>query len=268
MPQQTASGAVETHRRVESVLGTAFSIDLRDPRPDHDDVAALDGIFHWLRWLGTTFDAHSPTSTISRLGRGDLRLSQCPSEIGEVLDLCDEMRRDTFGYFDPVIAGRLDPGGLLKGWALRRASAWLTTAGWHNHCLSAGGDVFAAGEPTPGVRWRVGIADPLDLSRIAAVVPVRDAAVTTSAAAGSWRQVLNPFTARPVHPYASVTVIGPDPVRADAYATAAVAMGTGCRDWLDSLDGYSALVIPSNGRPWASRGCAVRRTDWAILNRK
>jgi len=268
MPQPIAPGTAETHRRVESVLGTAVSIDLREPHPDHDDVATLDGIFHWLRWVGMTFDPESPASTVNRLGRGDLRLREIPAEVAEVLDLCDQMRLETFGFFDPVIGGRLDAGGLLKGWALRRASAWLVDAGWPNHCLTAGGDVYAAGEPHAGAAWRVGIADPQDLTRIAAVVPVRDLAVATSSSVESWRRVLSPFTARPVRAFASVTVVGPDPVRADAYSTAAVAMGAGCREWLDDLPGYSALVIPNSGRPWTTRSWPVRPADWKVLNQK
>jgi thiamine biosynthesis lipoprotein len=41
----------------------------------------------------------------------------------------------------------------------------------------------------------------------------------------------------------SVTIVGPDLARADAYATAAHALGTEGPAWTTGLDGYSALTI-------------------------
>jgi len=42
------------------------------------------------------------------------------------------------------------------------------------------------------------------------------------------------------HELASVTVIGPELTTADAYATAALAMGADAPGWLADLDGYEA----------------------------
>jgi thiamine biosynthesis lipoprotein len=44
-----------------------------------------------------------------------------------------------------------------------------------------------------------------------------------------------------------VTVIGPSLTLADAYATAAVAMGPPAIDWLAELDGYEALTVSAAG---------------------
>jgi thiamine biosynthesis lipoprotein len=49
-------------------------------------------------------------------------------------------------------------------------------------------------------------------------------------------------------------VIGPSLTLADAYATAAVAMGAAALDWLDDLDGYEALLVDASGEVRWTRG--------------
>ena len=68
--------------------------------------------------------------------------------------------------------------------------------------------------------------------------------------------VVNPFTGRPATQLASVTVVGPDLTRADAYATAALAMGDAARDWFREVAGYEALAIAPDGTGWATPGFA------------
>jgi FAD:protein FMN transferase len=58
----------------------------------------------------------------------------------------------------------------------------------------------------------------------------------------------------PARELCSVTLTGPDLATADAYATAALAMGAGARDWLTSLDGYDAALIDVRGGCWSSPG--------------
>ena len=41
---------------------------------------------------------------------------------------------------------------------------------------------------------------------------------------------------------------------ADAYATAALAMGTDAPGWLADLDGYEAQVVSEQGRGWSTAG--------------
>jgi thiamine biosynthesis lipoprotein len=55
----------------------------------------------------------------------------------------------------------------------------------------------------------------------------------------------------------SVTVVGPDLGLADAYATAAVAMGRPGLDWLARLDGYESAAVTEDGRAFRSAGLPV-----------
>ncbi|WP_199814137.1 hypothetical protein [Streptomyces sp. NRRL F-5135] len=41
---------------------------------------------------------------------------------------------------------------------------------------------------------------------------------------------------------------------ADAYATAAFAMGPAARNWLETLDGHEGMGVLPDGRSWRTRG--------------
>jgi thiamine biosynthesis lipoprotein len=118
--------------------------------------------------------------------------------------------------------------GFVKGWAVERAAALIDRECYVN----AGGDVRVKG------RWRVGVQHPLERDRVAAVIAVRDAAVATS---GAYERGEHIRGAR--GGVLSVTVVGPDLGTADAYATAAYAMGAHGPDWTATLGGYEAMTI-------------------------
>ena len=90
-----------------------------------------------------------------------------------------------------------------------------------------------------------------------------DLAVATSGIAERGSHVFDPFTGRPAEQLASVTLVGPDMTWTDAYATAALAMGDRCRQWINGLDGYEGLVIDRDGGQWHSRGWAAYVPDTA-----
>ena len=57
--------------------------------------------------------------------------------------------------------GRLDPGGLAKGWALERAAQILRDAGVTQALLHGGtSSIVAIGRPTGDRGWMVGVCDP------------------------------------------------------------------------------------------------------------
>jgi thiamine biosynthesis lipoprotein len=66
--------------------------------------------------------------------------------------------------------------------------------------------------------------------------------------------VLDPHTRRPPAGVLSVTVTGPDLALADAYATAAFAMGPRAGEWTAGLSGYEAMTIRSDGRVLTTHG--------------
>jgi thiamine biosynthesis lipoprotein len=238
-------------------MGTVFSFDLSaDDVSESGARAAIKAAVDWLHHADAVFSTYRPDSDISRLNSGELTLADCDPLVGQVLNLCSDVARETRGYFSPTFAGRVDPTGLVKGWAVELASDLLVEAGVVDHCVNGGGDVRARGGPEPGRDWSVAIAHPLQRDAFAAVVEVRDGAVATSGTTERGLHIVNPFTGRPATQLASVTVVGPDLTRADAYATAALAMGDSAREWLVEIAGYEALAIAPDGTGWATPGFA------------
>jgi thiamine biosynthesis lipoprotein len=221
-------------------MGTTVTIDVRDAQPAAD---AVDAAIRWLHHVDATFSTYRESSAVRRIDRGDLDPADAGADVRWVLERCDELREETSGFFDARAAGTFDPSALVKGWAVQRAAKSLTRAGVDDFCLTAGGDVVVRGQAGPGRPWRVGIQHPLDRESLAAVVEVGDAAVATSGAYERGAHILDPFSGRPPEGVLSVTVVGPDLGTADAYATAAFAMGTDGPDWTRTLGGYEAMTV-------------------------
>lgn len=243
--------------RVEHVMGMAVSLDLADPLPAPELERLADEVFDWLRLVDATFSTYKADSEISRLGRGELRREDCSPMVGEVLDRCAELWDETRGYFDIMAGGSLDPSGYVKGWAVQRACDRLQLRGSSHHCLNAGGDIFVRGAAPGRSAWRVGLRHPWEPMSLAWVLEVTDMAVATSGTYERGLHVFDPFTGEPAAALRSVTVVGPDLGTADAYATAALAMGEAGIDWLAQLPGHECAVVTEDGRAMRSDGLPV-----------
>jgi thiamine biosynthesis lipoprotein len=232
-------------------MGTVFGVDVRD---EHIGAGVLDALTDYWRRVDATFSTYRPGSDVSRLARGEITVTGAHPDVATVLSLCAEASARTGGFFSATAAGRLDPSGLVKGWSVQQAAGMLRAAGARAFCINGGGDVWVAGEPEPGRPWLVGVADPADPGRVLTVVPGRGLAVATSGTAERGAHIIDPFTGRAATDLASVTVTGPSLTWADAYATAAMAMGHRARDWLSRLRGYAAIAVGANGGVWRTAG--------------
>lgn len=241
---------------VEHCMGTVFTLDVRGPG-DWD--TAIGEVVDWLHRVDAVFSTYRAGSDISRIQRGELRVADADPEVGEVLELCARAATATGGAFTAMPQGRLDPTGLVKGWAVERASRLLAARGARNHAVNGGGDLQLAGGAAPGRPWVVGISDPRDRSQIITTVTGRDFAVATSGIAERGSHILDPFTARPAAALASATVVGERLTLADAYATAAFVLGTQAIRWIEDMDGYAALLVGPDGGVSTSRRWPVER---------
>jgi thiamine biosynthesis lipoprotein len=234
-------------RRVEHIMGMPVVVDVRDEHVD-DDV--LERMFDSLRFADAMFSTYRDDSEISRLNRRELALAEAHPDVREVLDRCEALRVETDGYFDvrAAAADAIDPSGLVKGWAVDRAASILIDAGLRNFAVNIAGDMRLRGGAVPEPCWSVGIQHPLERGSIAAVVQANDLAVATSGAYERGDHVLDPHTRRPPVGVLSVTVVGPELATADAYATAAFAMGEAGVNWSSRLHGYEAMTILADER--------------------
>jgi thiamine biosynthesis lipoprotein len=230
---------------VEHVMGTVLSLDLRDAPAGA--AQAVDAALAWLHDVDARFSTYRADSEIRRLDRGELGLDGASADVRRVLARCAALRAATGGFFDERATGRLDPSALVKGWAAEGAAAILTAAGLTDFCLNLGGDVVTRGGALPERGWRVGIQHPLDRAAVAARVWASDLAVATTGAYERGEHVLDPRSGAGPGGVLSVTVTGPDLGTADAYSTAAFAMGLDGPAWTIGLRGYEALTILADG---------------------
>lgn len=244
----TGSGVL----RVEAVMGTTVTLDIRDqhlaPAAADRAVAEAEGI---LRAADRTFSTYHPDSDISRLRRDDTSLECCAPQVAEVLDLCAQARRDTHGWFDPwAMPGGLDPTGLVKGWAAHNALRCLAAHGVQHAMVNAGGDLVVIGNASgrdDGSGWRTGVADSGRRDHVIDVVHGSDHSVATSGDYERGPLAVDPASGEVVRRLAAATIVGPDLAFADAYATAAMAQGSGALAWLSRLPGIRALLITPDG---------------------
>ncbi len=242
-----------TTRYVQFAMGMPISLALRGRHID-DDAAqtAWTQVMNQLHQVDEDFSTYRAESYISRLDRGEIALSDCPPEVAEVLAIGETARRESSGAFNirrPGIDGRprLDPTGVVKGWAVERAAAALEALPHTDFCLSAGGDMTCRTLDPASPPWRVGIEDPADRSRIIAVVPIFTGAVATSGTAHRGRHLRDARTHRIPTGVASVTVITRSLTWADIDATAAYVQGLDAATWLTTRRGRTGLVVWEDG---------------------
>jgi thiamine biosynthesis lipoprotein len=259
-------------RHVEHVMGMPVMFDICDP-----EVAgsALRRAVDWLHWVDATFSTYRADSEISRLNRGELRSAEVHPEVTEVLIRCAELHDETDGYFDIEApyrpggrapeagcggAGSVEPSGLVKGWAVAGVVRILREAGATNFLVNASGDIYAAGHPDGANAWRVGIQHPRLAREVALTLALRETAVATSGTQARGEHIIDPFGERAPSGLLSVTITGDDIATADAYATAAFAMGAErAASWCAGLEGYEAALICDDDTVLTTSGLAELR---------
>ncbi len=241
-------------RRVERAMGTMISLYL--PEGGADSPAA-DAAFAWLHEAEERFSPFKHESEVSRVMRGEIPMSRISVDLREVFEIADVVKTLSGGAFDVHAHrsdGRPDPTGVVKGWSVDRAGAILSAAGIDRFYLSAGGDVIVRGGQERSVPWRVGIAHPFAPDAVALVLQGNDLAVATSGTTERGHHITDPQTGQAADELLTVTVAGPDLARADAYATAAFAMGREGLRWVEALPGYDAAGITHDARLITTRG--------------
>jgi FAD:protein FMN transferase len=212
--------------------------------------------FEYFEEVDARFSPYKGNSEVSAFARGELDIADTSDELSEVLGLCALTRSETDGYFDIRRPdGRIDPSGLVKGWAIRNAARRIAALGYNDFFVDAGGDVECHGHNGNGGSWRIGIRNPFNAVEIVKVLTPGDGGVATSGAYVRGQHIYNPHAgAAASDEVASVTVVGPDAYEADRFATAAFAMGRDGITFLETRPGLEAYLIDSSGMATMTSG--------------
>lgn len=230
-------------RRVETIMGTAISIDA--PRAGN---ATLERAFERLRQIDQRFSTYLETSEVSQMRRSELTLAAASPEVKYVHQECAEWQQRTGGYFSAYYDRQFDPSGYVKGWAIAEAATVLKKEGLDDYMINAGGDILAAA-PAEQHRWRIGIENPLDPSQLVGVITAGNIAVATSGTYRRGEHIVDPVRHKPATGFAGLTVIGRDITTADVLATTICAMGITGAEYIDrEWPGYAAMGILPDGQ--------------------
>jgi thiamine biosynthesis lipoprotein len=219
------------------IMGTGVSLDV----PDSTDEKVIEACFARLGAIDRKFSTYKKDSELSRFQRGEISQGGLSDELKFVITSCQQLEKQTKGYFSPRFSGRFDPTGYVKGWAISEASNILEDAKLGTFCLSIGGDINF--KSNSNKVWQIGIEKPGDRQAIIGVIKAKNLAVATSGSYLRGQHIINPKTGRQPKFLKSLTVVGPDIVLADVLATAGFAAGSKWLGLISKFDAYEALAI-------------------------
>lgn len=116
----------------------------------------------------------------------------------------------------------------------------------------------------------VGVRDPRREKEMAAILPLRDTAVSTSGDyeryfeldGVRYHHIISPASGRPVAGIRSVTVVGQDSTTMDALSTSVFVMGVEkALSLVESLPGVDVVVTDASGRMYYSSGLLRRQSQ-------
>jgi thiamine biosynthesis lipoprotein len=156
-----------------------------------------------------------------------------------------DVERNTITLLRPLV---LDLGAVAKGLAVDTAARELRP--FENFAVDAGGDLYLGGCNPDGRPWSVGIRHPRRGGEILDVLRVSDRAVCTSGdyerrAPGddAGHHIIDPRSGASAASVASVTVVAPTAMLADAVATAAFVLGPSEGMELFARLGVEGLIV-------------------------
>jgi FAD:protein FMN transferase len=227
------------------MMGMPIMVEVAESSVTRDDLA---DVFAYFDYIDKKFSTYKENSEISRINRGEITESDYSEDMRTVLKLSAETKQETNGYFDIRHNHRLDPSGLVKGWAIRNAAGILKDKGFKNYYVDAGGDIEIAGLNIEGEPWRVGIRNPFDRRENVKVLNLSNIGIATSGTAIRGQHIYDPTGKnKTLSEIVSITVIGPDVYEADRFATAAFVMQRAGVAFIEVLPGFEGYQIDRKG---------------------
>ena len=151
--------------------------------------------------------------------------------------------------------------GVAKGFIVDAMAQVLERHEIHRYLINAGGDIRAGGPKERRTPWTVAVQDPGKSGSFPDAIDLTDAAVATSGSYERSRHIVSAETGRSPTQSASVSVVAPSTMAADALATAVFVMQPRRGiDFIDSLSHCECLIIAEDGSQLTSRGWRSRRS--------
>ena len=148
-------------------------------------------------------------------------------------------------------------GSIGKGYAADKTRELMKSFGVQAGIINASGDISTWGTQPDGTPWAIGINNPFKDDTIAAVLYLKENAVTTSGSYEKYAEIngkryshiMNPKTGYPSTGLTSVTIVGPNATMANGFSTSIMVLGRkkGLK-LIKKFPDYQYLLITDTGK--------------------
>lgn len=208
----------------------------------------IERIFSYFRHIDERFSLYKDTSEITKINLGLVDFLHISDEMRNVFNLAELTKKETGGYFNIEKDFRIDPSGIVKGYAISEGANILRQMGFNDFFIEIAGDIETSGLNEVGKKWKVGIQNPFNPNEIIKALNVSDNGIATSGNYRRGRHIYNPHTGKMADMIESITVVAKSAYEADRFATAAFAMGEKGLEFLEQKDGLEGYMVTKDKR--------------------
>lgn len=231
-------------KKNRTIMGMPVTIEIVDSNATQE---IFEEVFNYLISIDEQFSPYKKTSEISLYNEGKISKKELSIDMKKVLELSEKTKNDTNGFFDITYNGKINPSGLVKGWAIYNASLILRKNGFKNFYVEIAGDIEIAGFNSENKKWSIGIRNPFNKKENVKILYLSNVGIATSGTYERGYHIYNPKEKKQVDEIASLTVIGPNIYEADRFATACFAMGEKGIYFIENLSNFEGYMIDHNG---------------------
>ena len=155
--------------------------------------------------------------------------------------------------------------GIAKGYIVDKASGVLLKNGVTDHLINAGGDIRVSGKSTKNRPWSIAIQDPEKSREYPDIVSMNDGGIATSGnyeifydQEKLYHHIIDSRSGHSPVPLASVTVVAPTVMDADALATSVFVMGPQSgKQFINNRLLCECFLVGRDGSTYQSNGWQV-----------
>ncbi len=226
-----------------TIMAMPVTIDINETNIDK---SVFDKVFEYLRYIDNKFSTYKNNSEIEKINRKEIHYYEYSKDMKTILKLSEKTKKETNGYFDIKHNDKLDPSGIVKGFAIHKACQILKKSGYKNYYIEIAGDIEISGLNQDRKKWRVGIENPFSRGEIIKVLELTNKGIATSGKYIRGEHIWNNTKDQTKNEAISITVISNNVYNADRFATAAFAMGEKGILFIEKLKNTEGYMVMNN----------------------
>jgi thiamine biosynthesis lipoprotein len=220
-------------------MGMPVTVEIQNSKSKSQN-SDIEKVFEYFRSIDAKYSPFKNDSEVAKLNRGE----KVSDEMQEILRLAQDLKDQTGGYFDVNRPdGKIDPSGIVKGWAIGNAAKILKDLGYKRFYVDAGGDAEIVGR-----NWSWGIRNPFNVRENVKILKLSNCGIATSGIYERGQHIYDPVGKKnEITDIVSMTVIGPNVFEADKFSTPAFAMGKRGIEFVEKQKNLEGYMIDRNG---------------------